>query len=272
MLKTPEEIINFINFSKEFINSNKKKILVPDKKFKSRSVQPLVEGSPRITQRWLWGFGTNAYAAARGYLMLNDRENAMNWFNKSSEFYFQCIKSYNETGQYFGVSKTFTETAALQVMKSCMLSGNKGNINEISYYIIENKPEISLNSDLIYNYVLALSMMIGDETIDDNDNDLHKQIKKLAASEKTHGKDVTGYYVGTADALKGIAENNKEKIFKGINKILFSFSKYLPRTKEVPLCIDAIMLLLITKNKLAEIDMQDIDKKYQKYVSLCLLK
>ena len=65
MPKTPGEIINF---HKKFIDSNKEKILTSDKKLKSR---------------WLWGFGTNAHTAALGYLILNEKENALIWFNKS---------------------------------------------------------------------------------------------------------------------------------------------------------------------------------------------
>ena len=76
MLKPQEEIIDFINFHKEFINSNREKIVVQDKKL----------------TRWLWGFGTNAKSVALGYLMLNNKDEALIWFNKSVEFYFQCIE------------------------------------------------------------------------------------------------------------------------------------------------------------------------------------
>jgi hypothetical protein len=259
MLGTQEEIVNFINFHKEFVNSNKEKILTSDEKLKSR---------------WLWGLGTNAQAVALGYSMLNDRNDALIWFNKSAEFYFQCMQSYDKTKLCFGISESFTETIALQVMKSIVLSGNKNFINELSNYTAKNKPEISMSSDLIFNYVIAASMIIitrGERLNEELNEELKKQLKKLSESEEKHGEGVIGYYAGTSDAMEGLAENNKEKILNGINKMLFSFGKYLSRTKDIPLCIDAVMILLIAKNKEIEIDIQEgIYENYQKYIPLYL--
>ena len=254
MLETQEDIINFIKFHAEFVNSNKEKILTSDEKLKSR---------------WLWGLGTNAQAAALGYLMLNDRNSALTWLNKSAEFYFRCMQSYDKTKLYFGISESFTETIALQVMKSIILSGNKNLINETANYIVKNQPEISMSSDLIYNYVIAVSMIItrGERL----NEDLNEQLKKLSVSEEKHGGNVTGYYAGTSFALEGIAQNNKEKILNGVNKMLFSFSKHLSRTKDIPLCLDAVMILLVAKNKEIEIDVQkEIHENYKKYIPLCL--
>jgi hypothetical protein len=255
MLKTPEEINNFINFHKNFIGMNRGKAASSDERLKSR---------------WLWGFGTNAQSAAFGYLMLNDRDSALEWFNKSAEFYLKCLDSYEETGQYFGLSTSFTETAALQVMKSCVLSGNKINISKISLYVIKNKPEISLGSDLIYNYVLALSAVI---TSDKNLNEIaFERIKKLTASEEKHSKNTGGYYEGTAIALAGIVENNENKIFEGLNKVLASFDKSgkdRDSSDDFPFCIDAVMLLLIAEYNGIELDPGNIDKNYPNHILTC---
>lgn len=256
MLNTPGEINNFINFHKNFINVNREKALSPDVKLKSR---------------WLWGFGTSAQSAALGCLTLNDRDSALEWFNKSAEFYLQCADLYEETKQYFGLGKSFTETAALQVMKSCVLSGNKLNIIKISEYVIKNKPETSLSPDLICNYVLALSAVV---LSDNNPNEIASEtIKKLAASEEKNPETVEGYYAGTATALSGIIENNNDKIFGGLNKILQSFGKS-QKDRDVsgdfPFCIDAIMILLIAKYKGIEIDAGNINKNYLNSISLTL--
>jgi len=252
MLKTTEEINNFINFHKNFIDMNLEKAASSDERLKSR---------------WLWGFGTNSKSAAVGYLTLDDRDSAMEWFNKSAEFYLKCLDSYEETGQYFGLSTSFTETAALQVMKSCVLSGNKINIIKISEYIVKNNPEISLGSDLIYNYVLALSEVIAS---DKNLNETaFERIKKLTVSEEKNSKNTDGYYAGTATALAGIVENNKNKIFEGLNKVLMSFGKSQKDRNvpdDFPFCIDAIMLLLIAEYKGIEIESKNIDKDYLNHI------
>ena len=258
MLKTGEEIINFINFHKKFIDENSEKIKTHDKKLKSR---------------WLWGFGTSAYAVSLGYLVLNDKKNAVSWFNKSSGFYLRCADLHLQTKQYFGINKTFTETAALQVIKSCVLSINKKSINKITDYIIENRPE-AFGSDLIYNYVLALSLFIICSKNPGKYKHKHliQQVEKLSESEKKQKGNVSGYYKGTKDALAGLSENNKEKFFKGINKILSSFCRSLPKTGDLPVCTDAVMILLIAKDRGMEINIKNISRKYHKYIASCLFQ
>ncbi len=245
MQKTQNDIPDIIKFHKKFIESNSEKILSPDKKIKSR---------------WMWGLGTNAKIIALNYLLLNNKSDAAYWFNKSVEFYMNCLKLYKK-GANFGINSSFSETAALHVMKSAVFSGNKECINELAGYIIKNKPEISLKTNLIYNYVLAVSMLITD------DNELCEQLKKVVESEDKYKKKIKNYFTGTAKTLEGIVENDAEKIIEGASEMLIEFNDYSTKNNELPVCEDLMMILLIARGKGIEINAPDIWGKYAPFIS-----
>ncbi len=203
------------------------------------------------------------------YLLFDKPDESRKWFEKSAEFYFKSKQVKNPHREEYKDSNKFRdhfiEVNALQMMNSAVLSENIDIMEEISEDILVLPPYKSLRKDLTLEYVNSLAMFIL------NSPEFNpSQINKFKDLEDKYAKKLSGASLGVAQSLLAIHNKDDSMLMEGVNQVLKQFFYRIKRSKERPICEEAIMLLKLAEIKGMEFDLGDIEEKYQKYVPRCM--
>jgi hypothetical protein len=239
------------------------------KKMINKTLDEIDERPKAIASTSYESMGSSATRIALKYLVLNNRDEAISWFNKSAEYYKSSKKIKDNFSKDFAgkfeYRKYFTETMALHMIISAVLSENMVQVREISKDILEIPPHKTSNNHLTFDYVNSLATLILDSS-----EFYPTQINKFKELEDKYAKTMSGAYNGMAKSLLAICNKDENSIMEGINQILDQFHMRIKRSKEIPICLDALMLLKLGEIKGLQMNLDKIEEKYHKYVTKCM--
>ena len=176
-------------------------------------------------------------------LLLGNKEEAFNWFEKAAEYLEEHIVHQRFlTGTWEGESGSCTDFLYMAI-----LSGNDKLIvkavkmaQEIDGKYPVKFPDPAQN----YYYLLALS-----NTLSRDEKNAESLLEKIDV--KCH-KGYEDYFNGLKEAVKGLLKNNVKLVLDGITQILtFHTRKYGKKavTDDELVCIQATALLILAKNR-----------------------
>jgi hypothetical protein len=247
----------------EIINANRNYI--------EQRVEAIDEKPIDIKASFMISFGSGSKNIALEYLLLAKPEESRLWFEKSANYYFLAKKvkdnNQDELERECTERRYFLETTTFQLIHSVILSENQELMTDISNDILEVPPHKTHNNHITFDYVKTFAMFIL------NSDDFYPtQINKYRELEDKYAKRFSGAYTGVAESLLAIYNKDNSILMEGVNQVLKQFFYKIRRSKERPICEEAIMLLKLAEIKGMKFDLGDIEDKYLKYIPKCMFE
>lgn len=196
--------------------------------------------------------GGNANGVALRYLLLGNKSEAQSWFKQSTTYYIksQEIKGYEYASVLPIIAQAICTMDQLYAHEIAEKLSNVTIINPANLMMPIHKVNTIINL-ILEDYEKA-----------------NKAAMMRKESEHNEKNKVKGTVGGDGESLYGISIKNKELTLEGIVKVLEIFKKRVAQTKDMPICMDAQMYLILAKWRGMDLSIMDIPEKYRAFVPL----
>lgn len=183
---------------------------------------------------------------ALNYLIIKEKENAIYWFRESTKYYLSATKLLYPNGLRLVDSVVPLHDNILYRKASDAITG-------LSY-----KPYS--NTGLFEVYLECIASFLRDSPESALD-----YVSKLRELEIKYWKEVK-WYEGLADAVEGIAREDKTLLLNGISRVLEIFKKRNAQLKRIPICTEATSLFILGRRQGIKIELEELSKDLQEFI------
>lgn len=192
------------------------------------------------------------------YLLLLNKKEAMHWAEQAALYF----KKSAESGLIQG---NIEYSSWLSTLEMAIISCNKKLIEDVASPI--SKLE-QIGPEICDYYLKSISNIILYR-----DREALNYVGNLERIEGKQFRRFKGWFEGPGTALKGILLNDKILVVKGVTRVLQIFKNRIRgRDHKLPLCIPAIVLLILARDRGITIKKEDVDEKLRGYIPWILLE
>jgi tetratricopeptide (TPR) repeat protein len=190
----------------------------------------------------------SAYFIALDYALIGKKAESLEWFRKAVYYQLVSKNSLIHTG------RIFTYPEAFRMLESVI----QLNDSDLDLQVHEAVDGISIKpysgDGLFESYIECVSAL--------NINNRELAMERLKIYRELEAKYGRTWYVGLADIIEGILEKDDKLFLDGLHRILPTFRRRIAKTGDIPICIEALNLMLIARRYGMTISLTDVDSRY----------
>ena len=243
--------VKFTEFLWEYLERSKHNI--------ERSLNNLGKVPPERLRIIYFDLGLDSETIAVHSILLGDRDEALKWFRKSSEYYFLQVESQRSLKGTCSWEGEMGECKNAFYM--AVLSGDRELIKRCvgqSLGICAEYPEKYPDLANSYFYLVAFTRYLNGEL---------ELAREALDGIRVDDKKNIELYNGLKDGLRGLIACDHQRLVSGLNKILIFHAKSV--NSKMPyhlISIDATVLTKIAREKEIIVKPDDTDKDLGKYI------